>query len=141
MGMQAARQSDGSFADMNVVPLIDILLVLIIIFMVITPLAPKGLKALLPQPTIEPPPEGPVAKLIVVRVAADGSVSINEEQETWEGLGPRLEGIFAERAQKVAFVRGESQVEFASVARAMDIMRAAGIENIGLLTPRLEAGR
>src|SRR2546425_10603347 len=100
--------SKGAMADMNVVPLIDILLVLIIIFMVITPLTPKGLEALVPQPSPnqqQPSPEI-LSKTVVVQVSSGGKLKINQEEHTWETLGPRLETIFKERAGKVAFVRG-----------------------------------
>lgn len=143
MGITVGESKGGVLVDMNVVPLIDVLLVLLIIFMVITPLTPKGLEALVPQP---PPPgaqanEELLAKTIVVQVNRDGSVKINEEDQTWEGLGPRLEDIFKERAEKVAFVKGDEEVIFAEIARAIDIMRSAGIDKVGLITAKIEAGQ
>ncbi len=133
----------GVMADMNVVPLIDILLVLIIIFMVITPTTPKGLEALVPQPAPPNTKEDPalLAKTIVVQVTAAGKVLINQDETTWEQLGPRLEDIFKERAEKVAFVKGDDSVDFMEVARAIDIMRGAGIEKVGLITAKVEAGQ
>ena len=128
--------------DMNVVPLIDILLVLIIIFMVITPLMPKGLDTLVPQPSPNQPQSLELqAKTVVVQVEPNGRLKINQEDTTWEGLGPRLEVIFKERAEKVAFVKGDDKVIFAEVARAIDIMRAAGVDKVGLITAKLEAGQ
>ena len=135
--------SKGAMADMNVVPLIDILLVLLIIFMVITPLVPKGLEALVPQPSPnqqQPTPEI-LQKTIVVQVSLGGKLKINQEDHTWETLQPRLETIFKERAEKVAFVKGDDAVMFADVARAIDIMRGAGIDKVGLITAKLEAGQ
>ncbi len=131
-------------ADMNVVPLIDILLVLIIIFMVITPLTPKGLEALVPQPS--PPDQQQTQealdiKTVVVQVLENNEVKINEEDATWDTLGTRLNDIFKLRAEKVAFVKGEDTVIFAQVAQAIDIMRASGVENVGLITANLEAGQ
>ena len=127
-------------ATMNVVPLIDILLVLIIIFMVITPLTPQGLPALIPQPakTITPNPETPI-KTIVVQVLDTGKLKVNEEDATWDSLGVRLSDVFKERAEKVAFVQSEDAVRFYDVARAIDIMRSSGIEKVGLMTAKLEA--
>jgi biopolymer transport protein TolR len=135
--------SKGAMADMNVVPLIDILLVLLIIFMVITPLVPKGLEALVPQPSPnqqQPTPEI-LQKTVVVQVSLGGKLKINQEDHSWETLGPRLETIFKERAEKVAFVKGDDAVMFADVARAIDIMRGAGIDKVGLITAKLEAGQ
>ncbi len=141
MGIQVGG-SKGAIADMNVVPLIDILLVLLIIFMVITPLMPKGLEALVPQPSPnQPQQQDVIAKTIVVQVSEGGKLKINQEDHTWETLGPRLEAIFKERAEKVAFVKGEDKVLFGEVARAIDVMRSSGIDKVGLITAKLEAGQ
>lgn len=138
MGMDTGSKG-GSISAMNVVPLIDILLVLIIIFMVITPLAPKGLGALIPQPA-KPEPQNATfrAKAVVVRVLDSGNVKINGEEATWDSLRARLSDVFKERAEKVAFVQGEDAVRFSEVARAIDIMRSSGIEKVGLMTAKLE---
>jgi len=80
-------------------------------------------------------------KTVVVQVLANGKVKINNEDVTWEGLGPRMEQIFKERAEKVAFVKGDNDVMFMEVARAIDIMRGAGIDKVGLITAKLEAGQ
>jgi len=128
-------------ADMNVVPLIDILLVLLIIFMVITPLTPQGLQALLPQLSRAKTPEEPVPTAIVVQVGVRGSLKINNEKTTWDAIGARLEAIFKERPEKVAFVRGDAPVEFAEVAQAISIIRSAGVEQVGLLTAGIEMGQ
>jgi len=130
-------------SEPNIVPLIDVLLVLIIIFMVITPTTPKGMDALVPQPT---PPnqkqnEDLLNKTIVVQVTNGGKVLINQDPSNWDQLGPSLENIFKDRAEKVAFVKGDDNVEFADVARAIDIMRSSGIEHVGLITAKIEAGQ
>jgi biopolymer transport protein TolR len=142
MGMEVGHKG-GAMSSPNVVPLIDVLLVLIIIFMVITPLTPKGLDALVPQP---PPPnqkqdERVLQKTIVVQVLDTGKLKINEDDATWDTLGPRLSDVFKERAEKVAFVKGDEAVRFMDVARAIDIMRNSGIDKVGLITANLEAGK
>src|SRR6516225_10162185 len=140
MGMQVGDNKGGAIAEMNVVPLIDILLVLLIIFMVITPLTPKGLDTLVPQPNPNQQQNQDLEnKTVVVQITKDGKV--NNEDSSWSGLGPRIEQIFKERAEKVAFVKGDNDVMFQEVARAIDIMRAAGIDKVGLITAKLEAGQ
>jgi len=141
MGMEVG-EGHGSMANPNVVPLIDILLVLIIIFMVITPLTPKGLDALVPQPSPNQQQNVELEnKTVVVQVMMGGKLKINQEDTTWEALGPRMEQIFKERAEKVAFVKGDNDVLFMDVAHAIDIMKGAGIDKVGLITAKLEAGQ
>ena len=142
MGMDVGGGAGGSMATPNVVPLIDILLVLIIIFMVISPLIPKGLDTLVPQPSPNQQQNVELEnKTVVVQVNLTGKLKINNEDTTWDGLGPRMEQIFKERAEKIAFVKGDNDVMFMDVARAIDVMRGAGIDKIGLITAKLEAGQ
>src|SRR5260370_39342522 len=128
MGIDVGGESGAALSNPNVVPLIDILLVLIIIFMVITPLTPKGLDTLVPQPS--PNKEQNVElenKTVVVQIANNGKLKINNEDTTWDRLGPRMEEIFKERAEKIAFVKGDNDGLFMDVARAIDLMRGAGM--------------
>jgi biopolymer transport protein TolR len=142
MGMAVGGGKGGPVSEPNIVPLIDVLLVLIIIFMVITPRTPTGLQTLVPQP---PPPNQkqtePDQRTIVVQVMPGGKLKINQDDSNWNDLGPRLFDIFKERADKIAFVKGDDDVEFAQVARAIDIMRGAGIDHVGLITAKIEAGQ
>jgi biopolymer transport protein TolR len=138
MGMTVGG-SKGSISEPNIVPLIDVLLVLIIIFMVITPIMPQGLEARLPQPSSKTEKDTDPSGPIVVQVTSANDVLINQESVSWNDLGSRLEHIFRRRAEKVAFVKGDDAVEFVQVARAVDIMRGAGIDNVGLITANLPA--
>jgi biopolymer transport protein TolR len=140
MGMEVGGIKGEAMASMNVVPLIDILLVLLIIFMVITPLTPKGLEALVPQPSHEVEPSTR-SKVVVVQVLENNHLKINDDMATWDNLGLQLNNIFKLRAEKVAFVKGDDTVVFGVVARAIDVMRSSGIEKVGLMTARLEVGQ
>jgi biopolymer transport protein ExbD len=139
MGISLGGTRLGSIAEVNVVPLIDILLVLLVIFMVIRPPVPFGLTVDLPQQTTERTPPSPY--VIVVQVFGDGTLRINQDPVQWQDLQGRLQEIFKMRASRVAFVRGDSALEFGAVARAIDVMRASGINSVGLMTPELEIAR
>jgi len=101
--------------------------------MVITPKTPTGLPTLIPHPSTQSSPEEP-SDVIVVQVLQGDKVAINEEQTDWSHLGMRLSDIFKMRADKLAFVQGDRNISFAEIAHAIDIMRAAGITHVGLMT-------
>lgn len=129
--------------EMNVTPLIDVLLVLIIIFMIVVSNEKKtGLQAQIPQPpsstNATPPPE----RTIVIRIAAGTTaqepvLKINSEDVTWAGLKVRLQEIFLSRVERVAFVQGDDEVEFQFVADVIDTAREAGVDGVGLLPREL----
>jgi biopolymer transport protein TolR len=138
MGM-AVGGAKGVKCDINMTPMIDVLLVLIIIFMVITPLTPKGLEALVPQP----PPPGAHAneadtRTVVISIDKDHRMKINEEVVEEARLGTRLEEIFKTRAERVVFVNGDPELEFRWVATAIDIAHGAQIDKVGLILNTLE---
>jgi biopolymer transport protein ExbD len=140
--MAVGGSGGGPKADINMTPMIDVLLVLIIIFMVITPLTPKGLEALVPQPA----PPGVQSKAsdqrtVVIVINKDKSMLINTEPTDEARLGGRLEEIFKTRAERVVFVKGDADLEFQTVAKAIDIAHGAGIDKVGLMTAKVEAGQ
>jgi len=139
--MAVGGGSGGPKADINMTPMIDVLLVLIIIFMVITPLTPKGLEALVPQPAQPNQKSDADQRTIVISIAKDKSMMINTEVTDEGRLGRRLEEIFKTRAERVVFVKGDPDLEFQVVARAIDIAKGAGIDKVGLMTPQMEAGQ
>ncbi len=145
MGMVMGGKG-GPSADINVTPLIDVLLVLLIIFMVITPLTPKGLDALVPQPPKDPnKQQEPSDRTIVVQLLKGGgdqaALKINQDDVTWDNLEGRLNDIFKTRAEKVMFVKADPDLTFNEVAQVIDIAHSAGVDKVGLITAKIEAGQ
>jgi biopolymer transport protein TolR len=146
MSMAVGGPGGGAKADINVTPLIDVLLVLLIIFMVITPLTPHGLDALAPQPPEKNKPQQPEdQRTVVIEVAKGGPsgpvLTVNTQPIAENALQQRLIDIFKTRAERLVFVKGDPDLEYGEIAKVIDIAKGAQIDKVGLMTPRLEAGQ
>lgn len=144
MGM-GGGSTGGAVSEINVTPLIDVLLVLLIIFMVIVPVTPRGLDTLVPQPPKNKTQEPENTRTIVVQVLSNGAAApaykINDTAFNKTEIEPKLAEIFAARQEKVMFVKGDKDLDFSKVAEVIDYGHQAGVDNIGLITPRVEAGQ
>jgi biopolymer transport protein ExbD/biopolymer transport protein TolR len=145
MGMGGGGGTDKAVSDINVTPLIDVLLVLLIIFMVIVPVTPKGLETLIPQPPKDKTVDNTSDRTIVVQIQANGkgepTYLINQDVFPKSQLEAKLADIFSTRQEKVMFVKGDASLDFSKVAEVIDMGHQAEVDNIGLITPRIEAGQ
>jgi len=145
MAMGGGGGTGKAVSDINVTPLIDVLLVLLIIFMVIVPITPHGLNTLVPQPPKNKDQQEPNDRTIVVQVLANGkgepSYKINEDTFAKSAIEPKLAEIFAARQEKVMFVKGDADLDYGKVAEVIDMGHQAEVDNIGLITPRIQNGQ
>ena len=136
---EPSSEHRGSMADINITPLIDVMLVLLIIFMVVTPLAQKGLDIALPQPSPQnaPTPVTPQGNQVVLSVDETG-MSVNRSPvATVEDLDTRLKEIFQTRSDKTIFVKATAKIPYGKVVEAMDVAKGAGVERIGIISEKM----
>lgn len=135
----SAREMTSSI---NVTPMIDVLLVLLIIFMVFVPALPRGESAQVQQPARE---DGQSGKAVVLEIVSgsDGALhfAINQQRVNSKDLATRLAAIYANRAERVLFLKGDDRLSFTQVAEVIDLSHSVGVDRIGLLTPNVQAGR
>jgi len=144
MAMTNGNGLRGISSDINVTPLIDVLLVLLIIFMVIVPAVPRGLGVLVPQPPakgIVETPDGTIVVSVLHAAGAQVAYKINQTDVPKDGLLARLTTIYANRSERTMFVKGDDDLNYAQIAEVIDVGRSAGVDRVGMITPKVLAGQ
>ena len=135
MAMGGGNPQSGLTNEINVTPMIDVLLVLLIIFMMVIPMSRKAIDLQLPDPTPDNTPQGPPPSQIVLEVLPGNTFKVNSQPIAKNDLAKRLKEIYDPRPDKIIFIKGDPTVKYADVIYAMDVARGAGVKVIGA-TPK-----
>jgi biopolymer transport protein ExbD len=140
MAMAVGGKSDNTIADINVTPMVDIMLVLLIIFMVVTPLLQKGVSVDLARTKYQREMrEADRDDAVVVAVTRDAKIFLNADQiPNKDQLGPKIQDILASKVDKTVYIKSDRRAKYGEVVDVVDIVRAVGVDTLGLLTSRIE---